>query len=641
MKLHSISSKLLAAFAVAIVLAIVATIQPIRAARGAQARFATVYADRVVTLEQLGLILRNVNVVTDRQRSADGSADTQSSNAMVQDVDSIWTAYLATYLTPEESRLVDGVRAPMKDWMASMRASLGGDSTASAKGVALRSSLDSGMRALIELQVRVAREEMNAADATTKQSVIAAQLILLVATLISLTAAWSVSRTIIRGLASIQRRAESLSQNCIESLTTGLRALARGDASVRAEPVTEPIHWKSKDELGQLATTVNGMIHSMHVALESYNQTRRKVRSLADEVQTLGTTILDGKVDARINSSQFDGAFAEAATAVNEALDGVLKPMSVAMSELHSGIRGLARGDLTVRPSTEQTGHHAPLVQAFADAVAHLEETVGAVKSATEEVNSASKEIAQSAEVGASGASRQAAGLEEVAAGTAELRADATIISEEAERGRRSTFDVSNATGVGTEELRALSIALGTMKDRADATSRVVKAIDEIAFQTNLLALNAAVEAARAGDAGRGFAVVAEEVRALAIRAAESARQASDLIEENVQAVLAGVSAGNRAIEGISGIETHVASLSEIMQTVSSRCVQQLQHVSQISEAVEGLNVVTQQSAATAEETAATSEELRSQSDSLHVLMGSFTVRKTHTHRADRQQRAA
>jgi methyl-accepting chemotaxis protein len=94
-------------------------------------------------------------------------------------------------------------------------------------------------------------------------------------------------------------------------------------------------------------------------------------------------------------------------------------------------------------------------------------------------------------------------------------------------------------------------------------------------------------------------------------------------------------------VEGISGIETHVASLSEIMQTVSARCAQQLQHVSQISDAVEELNVVTQQSAATAEETAATSEELRSQSDSLKLLMASFTVSKSHQSRGDRQRQAA
>jgi methyl-accepting chemotaxis protein len=214
-------------------------------------------------------------------------------------------------------------------------------------------------------------------------------------------------------------------------------------------------------------------------------------------------------------------------------------------------------------------------------------------------------------------------------------------ISEEAERGRRSTVDVNMATTAGTKELRALAEALSTMKDRADATSRVVKSIDEIAFQTNLLALNAAVEAARAGDAGRGFAVVAEEVRALALRAAESARQASTLIEENVQAVLEGVSAGDRAVAGITGIEGHVTSLSEIMSTVTARCAQQLQQISQISEAVEGLNVITQQSAATAEETAATSEELRSQSDSLNELVNTFNVRKNHLQRSEGQRRAA
>jgi len=164
------------------------------------------------------------------------------------------------------------------------------------------------------------------------------------------------------------------------------------------------------------------------------------------------------------------------------------------------------------------------------------------------------------------------------------------------------------------------------MKDRAEATSRVVKSIDEIAFQTNLLALNAAVEAARAGDAGRGFAVVADEVRQLAIRAAESARQAGTLIEENVQAVLEGVAAGDRAVSGISGISDHVTSLAGIMDTVTARCVEQLRQIDQISEAVGGLNIVTQQNAASAEQTAAASEQLRGQSGSLDELMGAFVV---------------
>jgi methyl-accepting chemotaxis protein len=332
-----------------------------------------------------------------------------------------------------------------------------------------------------------------------------------------------------------------------------------------------------------------------------------------------------------MDSARFDGAFKEAARSVNGALSGVLEPMAAAMDELHRGIAHLAKGDLTVRLSGEATGHHAPLLTAFSEAVAHLEQTVAIVSHATVEVSAASSEIARAAESAAAGASRQAEGLERVAAGTLELRSDAERITAEAEQGRQTASEVRAATVVGTRDLRALSEALDGMKARAEDTSRVVKSIDEIAFQTNLLALNAAVEAARAGDAGRGFAVVAEEVRSLALRAAEASRQAAALIEDNMRAVSTGVSHGEQVVAGIGTIDRHVASLTGIMAEVTASCRQQMEHIGSISQAVEELNGTTQGAAATAEQTAASCEELRGQSAALTEAMAQFRIdRGTH-----------
>ena len=140
-KVQSISAKLLGAFAVAIVLSIAAAIQPIQAARGAQSRFQTVFSDRVVPLEQLGLILHNVNAVTDAQNSGGVSTEEITPRVMVQQVDSMWSAYLATYLTPEEARTVDELRTPMTQWLAAMKASIGGDQAATSRGEALHHAL--------------------------------------------------------------------------------------------------------------------------------------------------------------------------------------------------------------------------------------------------------------------------------------------------------------------------------------------------------------------------------------------------------------------------------------------------------------------------------------------------------------------
>ncbi|MCE2899714.1 MAG: methyl-accepting chemotaxis protein [Gemmatimonas sp.] len=623
----SISTKLIATFVAVVALASFGAIEPIQALKESQAHFATVFADRVVPLHQMSTILHDIEATGAALRTASPDSASREMAANRHELDSVWTAYLKTWLTPEETQLVDRMRAPMSAWLAATAEGPRGDRAAWIAALeAHATKLEPLIRKNLDLQVRVAREEMEAAERSATRATALAWIILLMVGVVAIATGWYVSRGIIRGLASLQQRATTLSSHDIAEMTQGLRALADGDVSHKVESKTELIPWTRRDELGDLAESINTMIQRVHESTQSYDVTRRMVRALADEVQSLGTEMAAGNIQRRIDASQFAGAYFDAAQAVNHALGGVVDPMVVAVSEVRRGVTALAAGDLTVRPAADQAGHHAPLLEEFASAIANLEATMSAVQAASAEVSSASREIATAAEQGASGAARQAAGLQEVAAGTTELRSDARRITEEAELGHRTTADVRTATTAGTEVLRSLASMLGTMKDRAEATSRVVKSIDEIAFQTNLLALNAAVEAARAGDAGRGFAVVADEVRQLAIRAAESARQAGTLIEENVQAVLEGVAAGDRAVSGISGISDHVTSLAGIMDTVTARCVEQLRQIDQISEAVGGLNIVTQQNAASAEQTAAASEQLRGQSGSLDELMGAFVV---------------
>ncbi|HMS03483.1 MAG TPA: methyl-accepting chemotaxis protein, partial [Gemmatimonadaceae bacterium] len=188
---------------------------------------------------------------------------------------------------------------------------------------------------------------------------------------------------------------------------------------------------------------------------------------------------------------------------------------------------------------------------------------------------------------------------------------------------------VGEATRAGSAELTALAAALTEMRQRAESTSRVVRAIDEIAFQTNILSLNAAVEAARAGDAGRGFAVVADEVRALALRAAEAAQQATTLLDANVEAVEQGTAVGTRALAGLDGVHGHVEALLAELHGVTQRSEAQQRHVREIADAIETLSGFTQRTAASAEESAAAGEELRAQADTLRELTAGFVVAGT------------
>jgi methyl-accepting chemotaxis protein len=170
---------------------------------------------------------------------------------------------------------------------------------------------------------------------------------------------------------------------------------------------------------------------------------------------------------------------------------------------------------------------------------------------------------------------------------------------------------------------------MGQIASASEETSKIIKTIDEIAFQTNLLALNAAVEAARAGEAGAGFAVVADEVRNLAMRAADAAKNTSELIESTVTKVGDGSSLVSQTNTAFSRVAEDVSKVSNLVGEISAASNEQSQGISQINQAVTEMDKVTQQNAASAEESASASEEMNVQAtqmkgnvDHLMILVG-------------------
>ena len=182
------------------------------------------------------------------------------------------------------------------------------------------------------------------------------------------------------------------------------------------------------------------------------------------------------------------------------------------------------------------------------------------------------------------------------------------------------------ATAEGVEGMTRLSSAVEKIKASSEVTAKIVKTIDEIAFQTNLLALNAAVEAARAGDAGKGFAVVAEEVRDLAMRSAEAARNTSELIEVSVQNAEEGVALNQEVVAQLGEIDSGVARAREVMGEIALASEQQKRGVEEINTALERMDGVTQATAASAQESASAAEELASQAQRVQELVGSFEL---------------
>ncbi len=239
-----------------------------------------------------------------------------------------------------------------------------------------------------------------------------------------------------------------------------------------------------------------------------------------------------------------------------------------------------------------------------------LGESAGQVASASGEISTASQSLAESA-------SQQAASVEETSAALEEVNA---MTRQNAENSMSANEIMQKTRGIMSEAEQSMVELAGFMEEitkASEETSKIVKTIDEIAFQTNLLALNAAVEAARAGEAGAGFAVVADEVRSLAIRAAEAAKNTSDLIEGTIVKVKKGYELAVKANESFKKAVESSGEISLLIEEISKASEKQASSMEEIAKAIKEIDKTTQLVASSSEEAASTAEELNAQASSL------------------------
>jgi len=246
--------------------------------------------------------------------------------------------------------------------------------------------------------------------------------------------------------------------------------------------------------------------------------------------------------------------------------------------------------------------------------VATLTEGSKQTSAAAAQVSAASQSLAE-------GASEQAAAIEETTASIEEMSSMTKQNAAKADEARKLAGTAKDSAEKGTQAVTAMNRAIDDIKKSSDSTAKIVKTIDEIAFQTNLLALNAAVEAARAGEAGKGFAVVAEEVRNLAQRSAEAAKNTATLIEESVKNADNGVVIGKGVGDALIGIAEVARKVNDLVGEIAVACSEQAQGIGQINTAVGQMDQVTQQNAANAEESASASEELSAQAEELNRMV--------------------
>lgn len=417
-------------------------------------------------------------------------------------------------------------------------------------------------------------------------------------------------------------------------------ALALGDLSV-------DVRVTAKDELGRLGESMARMLHSQKVlaavadAVSAGNVTidapvrgdrdvlgrsfvalQSTMRRLLRETGTLVDAAKAGRLDARGDTTSFNGAYRDLVAGINDTLDAVVRPINEASEVL---ARVSAR-DLTARVTGEYQGDFSRIKQSINTAAATLNDALAQVHASSGQVASAGHQIASGSQALAHGASEQAASLEAVSANLQELSATATQTAANTRQAQQMTDATLTCVSEGRTSMDRLSAAIENIRKSSDQTARIVRTIDEIAFQTNLLALNAAVEAARAGDAGRGFAVVADEVRSLAIRSAEAAKTTAALIESSVQNAHDGVTYNAALLSKLAAIDSDVQNVAAVMAEIATAGQQQRDGVQQISRVVEQMHAVTQQVASNAQESASASEELAGQAVMLTDLVGTFNL---------------
>jgi len=394
------------------------------------------------------------------------------------------------------------------------------------------------------------------------------------------------------------------------------------------------------------------------------------IQKLTDDVNMLAAAALEGKLSTRADAAGHQGEFRKVVEGINNMMDTVIKPINEAtacLKEMADGnldtkmtgdfqgdyalikdalnatletlnkvikieavkcLQEIAKGNLDVAVIGEYQGDYAVIKNALNTTINDLNEILGQIMIAIDQVSNGAQQVSDSSQSLSQGAAESASTMEEITSSMHEMNAQTKRNAENAIQANQLATQARNNAEKGNEQMAQMVKAMGDINESASNISKIIKAIDEIAFQTNLLALNAAVEAARAGKHGKGFTVVAEEVRNLAQRSAKAAKETAEMIEDSIKKTEVGTRIAEDTSNALKEIVLDVTKVTDFISEIASASKEQAQGIEQINEGLGQVDQVTQQNSASSEELAAASQEMSGQSEMVKQMLGRFKLKR-------------
>lgn len=286
----------------------------------------------------------------------------------------------------------------------------------------------------------------------------------------------------------------------------------------------------------------------------------------------------------------------------------------------------IATGDLTI--DVDVRSENDLLGRKLAEMVHNNNEILSGIAAASDQVAVGARQVSDSSMMLSQGATEQAASVEELTASLEEISAQTELNAKNANQANELAENAKRNAVTGNNQMKEMLHSMEEINESSTSISKVIKVIDDIAFQTNILALNAAVEAARAGQHGKGFAVVAEEVRNLAARSANAAKETTEMIEGSIKKTEGGTKIARDTAEALNKIVVEVEKVAALVNDIAIASNEQAMGITQINQGIMQVSQVVQTNSATSEESAAASEELSGQAALLKETVSKYKLRK-------------